>query len=446
MTDDTIFERRLTDALARYADLAPGMDDEVIAREAVGVGGRGRFRWLAALQGFALGPAASRGVRTAYVIALLALLLAALIVAAVVGGFFRSEALPPVGGNGLIAYSFGGNNHEPVAAIALAADGSDVHPIDAGRCPTYSSDGGVLAWLVYEGSAAYLVSAAPDGSRAQRAALVDPVEQTVPYALSPAGSRVAWVKPGQPRAGSASPDASPPAPDSVAGLWVARRDGSAAVRVVAASTVAGESYVAPVWSPDGRLIAFGVATRDAASGASARVAIDVVGVDGTGRRRLTTRSGHAEDALAWSPDGRHLAYAGADLGDRSIDLYIVGVDGTGESRVTDTPLIEHDVAWSADGAFLGFETSTEGAPDRLTTLRMDGAAGVGQPMLGPESDWFVWSPDGRQLLWQELETVAPETFRTTLHSIDPEMRGPPTTLQVVDGLIVCTPSWQRLAP
>jgi hypothetical protein len=69
---------------------------------------------------------------------------------------------------------------------------------------------------------------------------------------------------------------------------------------------------------------------------------------------------------------------------------------------------------------------------------------VGVPNLGPESEWFVWSPDGRQLLWQELVTVGSETFRSTLHAIDRDFRLQSTTLQVVDGLIVCPPSWQRL--
>ena len=162
--------------------------------------------------------------------------------------------------------------------------------------------------------------------------------------------------------------------------------------------------------------------------------------------------------MSWSPDGRYLAYiAAADSsnaarpsgGSPSLDglqrdLFVVAADGTGDRNLTETPAIEHDPEWSPDGAFLAFETSAEGEADRLTTLRTHGAAPVGVPTLGPELDWFVWSPDGRDLLWQELVTLGSETFRTTLHSIDREFRQPSSTLQVVDGLIVCPPSWQRL--
>jgi len=75
-------------------------------------------------------------------------------------------------------------------------------------------------------------------------------------------------------------------------------------------------------------------------------------------------------------------------------------------------------------------------------------------MLSPEQNAAVarWlgknsgRPKVALLLWQELFTLGSETFRTTLHSIDREFRQPSTTLQVVDGLIVCPPSWQGLDP
>ena len=68
------------------------------------------------------------------------------------------------------------------------------------------------------------------------------------------------------------------------------------------------------------------------------------------------------------------------------------------------------------------------------------------PIIGPEIEWFVWSPDGRELLWQELTPLGAEAFRTTVHAGDPEFKGPPRTVKVIDGLIICTPSWQRLEP
>ena len=49
MRDDVTFETRLADALGRYAELAPAMDDDAIARQAIVAGGpTGIDRWLAA--------------------------------------------------------------------------------------------------------------------------------------------------------------------------------------------------------------------------------------------------------------------------------------------------------------------------------------------------------------------------------------------------------------
>jgi WD40 repeat protein len=458
MADDTIFETRLAASLGRYAELAPTMDDETIARVAIDARRTARPGWLAALGNMLLGPITpSTGTRVAYLVVLLALLLAAILVA-VAGGFFRNESLPLPGRNGAIVYSFGGNNHEAVANVAIDPDGTGDHPIDAGRCPTYSREGAVLAWLSYDGAASLFVASA-DGSGQRTVLLVETPQTSVSYAVSPDGNRVAWFKPAPTDpAESTAPDGTPAAQGPGAELWVAPLDGSQGVRIVPAATVSGESYDSPVWSPDGRRIAFATYVADNTTGEARRTAIDVVAADGSDRRRLSSRPGLVDDGMSWSPDGRSLAYIGLpdgpaeptstegspSIGARPRDLFLIGADGTGDRNLTDTPTFEHNPDWSPDGAFLAFETSAEGVADRVTTIKVDGASAVGPPRLGPESDWFVWSPDGRQLLWQELTTTGSETYRTTLHSIDPEFGQPSTTLQVVDGLIVCPPTWQRL--
>ena len=47
--------------------------------------------------------------------------------------------------------------------------------------------------------------------------------------------------------------------------------------------------------------------------------------------------------------------------------------------------------------------------------------------------------------WPEVTTVCPETYLSTLHSIDRDFRQAALDL-AVDGQIVCPPSWQRLEP
>ncbi len=102
--------------------------------------------------------------------------------------------------------------------------------------------------------------------------------------------------------------------------------------------------------------------------------------------------------------------------------------------------------WSPDGQSLAFETSADGEAHRLSTIRMNGPTPLGPPVLGPESPWFVWSPDGTRLLWLELATLVTDTFRSTLHSIDRDYRESPIALQTVDGQIVCAPTGRGLVP
>ena len=446
MADQTMFETRLAAALGRYADLAPTMDDEAVAHAAIEAAEGRRAGWLATIRQAILSPVSpTPSARVAYLLVILALLLAAILVA-VASGYFRSEPLLVPGRNGAIVYTFGGNNHEAVADAAIDPDGTGLRQVDAGRCPAYSQDGRVLTWMSFEDSAAYLVVASSDGAQTGKVLLVESAQQEVSFALSPDGGRVAWFKPVAPASvPSSAPDGGFTSVGPSAELWVASVEGNEGTRIVSVSAVPGEFYDAPVWSPDGRSIAFGTYLTDPATGAAHRTAIDVIAADGSNRHRVTSRPSFTDDGKTWSPDGRYLAYVGV-AGDsaKTTDTFVVSADGTDEHLLTDTRAAEHHPVWSPDGAFLGFETSADGEADRVTTIGVDGASPLGPPALGPASDWFVWSPDGRQLLWQELSSLGSEKYQTTIHAIDREFRQPPTTLQVVDGLVVCTPTWQRL--
>jgi Tol biopolymer transport system component len=459
MRDDVSFETRLAEAFGRYAELAPTMDDAAIAREAVTDGGSPHGRgWLGSLGGWLDRITVGRpGTRLAYLLVVLALLLAA-IVAAVAMGAFRNESWRLLSRNGAIAYTVQANDHGPPATHVMDPDGTGDHAIDSARCPTYSTDGSVLAYLSYEGSANLVVLGANGTS--SKVVLVDEPPTSVSYALSPDGSKVAWFKPVPPGAAeSLPPDNGPAASDSGLELWVAPIAGGPGNRIVPGSNVPNEFYASPLWSPDGTRIAFGSYVADTKTGERHRSAIYAVAADGSNLRRLTTRPAILDDAMSWSPDGRFLAYLGipdSPTPSRATgsglstslprDIFLIGADGTGDRSLTNTPAFESQPAWSPDGASLAFETSAEGEAHRLTTIHMNGPTPEGPPILGPESPWFVWSPDGTKLLWLEVTSLGSETYRSMLHSIDRNFRQSPVTLQAVDGLIVCTPSWQRLEP
>lgn len=448
MHDDMTFETRLTDALGRYAELAPDMDDALVAQQAIVAGGPRRISWRDYLRGGGLDRAGvgRSTLRVGYLLIVLALVLGAILVALALGAL-RDETFRPLGRNGAIAFSFGGNDHEPVAIHLVNPDGTGDHEINVARCPTYSTDGSVLASVSYEGPA-YLVVQSVDGTPSRKVLLVEAPLGSVSYALSPDGTEVAWFKP--------SPSAT--STDRTE-LWLAPVAGGPGMRIVPGSDIPGEFYDTPLWSPDGGHIAFGSYVADATTGERHRRAISVVGADGSDVRRLTARPGLLDDGMSWSPDERFLAYVGLPDGvpipisttDAPAvfpprDVFVIGVDGTGDRALTNTPASEIRPEWSPDGAVLAFETFADGEAHRLTTVHMNGPTPVGLPVLGPESPWFVWSPDGAKLLWLEVTSLGSEANRSTLHAIDRDLRGSSTTLRAVDGLIVCAPSWQRLEP
>ena len=82
----------------------------------------------------------------------------------------------------------------------------------------------------------------------------------------------------------------------------------------------------PVWSPDGKLIAF-------SSNRDGRPQIYVMNADGSGARRVS--QGDAADfSPTWSPDGNWLAFA--SFRDGSTDIYIMDLNGGNVTRETKT--------------------------------------------------------------------------------------------------------------
>ena len=155
--------------------------------------------------------------------------------------------------------------------------------------------------------------------------------------------------PGDDRAAAYSPDGTKLALDSTRGggteIWITNADGSGGARQLTFEH--GFTWGA-TWSPDGARIAFnawvpGGGNQD----------IFVIGVDGTGRQRLTTDP--AQDLLpAWSPDGKRIAFR--RLGDEPTgdEIWSIAADGSDPQQLSRDPGAANDLtsgggAWAADG-------------------------------------------------------------------------------------------------
>ena len=107
----------------------------------------------------------------------------------------------------------------------------------------------------------------------------------------------------------------------------------------------------PVWSPDGRMIAF---VR-----LNTRLGVYVVNADGSGVRNLTPKPmGAAYAAPAWSPDGRKIAFASER--DGNSEIYLMNADGSGQRNLTRNLAYDGDPAWSPDGQKITFVSNRDG--------------------------------------------------------------------------------------
>jgi len=80
--------------------------------------------------------------------------------------------------------------------------------------------------------------------------------------------------------------------------------------------------------------------------------------DGTHVRRLTSDNG-INYTPVWSPDGKQIAYR-STLGGSS-DIYLINVDGSGLKNLTGTDNAEEwSPAWSPDGKLIAFQTDRDG--------------------------------------------------------------------------------------
>ncbi len=119
-------------------------------------------------------------------------------------------------------------------------------------------------------------------------------------------------------------------------VYVMNADGSGPHRLAAGAPDECAQEVDPVWSPDGRKIAFVSSAK-----------IYVANADGSGQRQLTP-NGAWGGSPAWSPDGRRIAFAARGR------ILVVNADGSGRRRLTHNAASAHSPAWSPDGRRIAF--------------------------------------------------------------------------------------------
>jgi Tol biopolymer transport system component len=237
-------------------------------------------------------------------------------------------------------------------------------------------------------------------------------------------------------------------------IWVMNGDGSEPRRLTHNTTW----DLSPVWSPNGKTVAFYALQFDAlgqtpisaphiylinADGSdehlltemwarfpswssNGRIAFDnggpnsgdifVINPDGSGLEQLTHDPSARNIRPDWSPNGQKIAFSRRHDGNE--DVYVMNADGSDTTRLTSNPASDIAPAWSPDGKKILFQSSRDGN----TEIYVMDADGTNQTRLteylGRDQD-ADWSPNGKQIAFErEIEPIGQQILQVYVMNAD----------------------------
>lgn len=162
-------------------------------------------------------------------------------------------------------------------------------------------------------------------------------------------------------------------------------------------TTAPGSEFGPVWSPDSKTLLYDgePVNKPRTNGA----ALKLVSASG-GPSKTLVRLGQGGADASWSPSGRLVAFVGWLPSESRARLYVIRPDGSGLRRLTGEVLSETP-AWSPDGRSIAYATSD----GTIETIRPDGGGHSTVARLpGGEVGSLAWSPDGKTIAFDARKT------------------------------------------
>jgi Tol biopolymer transport system component len=160
-------------------------------------------------------------------------------------------------------------------------------------------------------------------------------------------------------------------------------------------TTNGEGFGFLAFSPDGKKIAyasFDPFSVDIAS-MTADQTIFIMNADGSNLSQLTTNRTFINSiGFSWSPNGREITYV--SIRDGTSGIYKINSDGSGENALTNNN--DYAYNYSRDGKKIAFTSHRDGNPE-IYVMSADGSNQIRLTSNLTNDSYPVWSPDGQKI-------------------------------------------------